>query len=92
VVAAADVNAGVADAQLAREAPLAPQSAITYAIETLALCPRTFTSTLEGWTPPIGRLARLTSEPIAQRVECTAAKASGRMKSPLQTTEQRTCG
>jgi len=37
-------------------------------------------------------LAALTSEPIAQMVGCTAARASGRMKPPLQSTEQRTCG
>jgi hypothetical protein len=47
------------------------------------------------WTAgrrPIGGWRRLTSEPIAQMVGCTAARASGRMKPPLQSTEQRTCG
>jgi hypothetical protein len=39
MVATAGVIAGVADAQLARKAPLAPQSAITYAIKTRRWCP-----------------------------------------------------
>ena len=48
-------------------------------LQVLSPASRTFTSTLDGWTPPDWRVAALTppTEPIAQMVECKAARAVG---------------
>ena len=43
-------------------------------LQVLSPASRTFTSTLDGWTPPDRRVAALTppTEPIAQMVGCMA--------------------
>ena len=52
----------------------------------------TFTSTLDGWTPPDQRVGGAHLAGRADRADGWMYGTSGRMKPPLQSTEERTCG
>jgi len=52
----------------------------------------TFTSTLDGWTPPDRRVVGAHPADRTDRADGWMYGTSGRMKPPLQRTEHRTCG
>ena len=61
-------------------------------LQVLSPASRTFTSTLDGWTPPDRRVGGAHPADRADRADGWMYGTSGRMKPPLQSTEQRTCG